>query len=106
MTALIAAISTLPSFRDAVDLTNLIAASDDARYWALNIPAAAFELDLIKGDAEPAGSDAFSIPAIVEVDIVEAKIIGFSTNRLATGANGAALHLAQFPATIVVVAVP
>lgn len=85
----------LPALRDAIDLSNLIAATDDTGHRALKIAAATFKFDLVKGHAKTAWADLFGVPAIVEIDIPEAKMIGLAFDRPATRANGAALNLAM-----------
>ncbi|MEM7638070.1 MAG: hypothetical protein AAF269_03315 [Pseudomonadota bacterium] len=85
--------ATLSALRDAMDLANLIAASDDTGNRTLNVTPAGFKLDLVKGHAESPRSDLFGMATIVEVDIPEAEIVSFSAYGAAAGPNGLALRL-------------
>lgn len=97
-----AIISALSPLRDAIDLANLITASDNTGHWTLNLAATGLELDLIEGHAEPARADLFSVTTIIKVDVVEAVIMRFISNRAATGANSAAFHLPEILAIAII----
>ncbi len=88
-----AIVATLSALRDAMDLADLITASDDTGNRALNVTSAGFKLDLVKGHAESPRSDLFGIATIIKVDIPEAEIVRFIANGPATGADRAAFHL-------------
>ncbi len=104
MPALTAAMSSVPASRNTVDLTDLVAASDDTGDGAFNVAAATLEFDLIECHTESARADAFSITSIVKVDISEAKIISLGADRAATGTDGPAFH-ATYIAAIAMIAI-
>ena len=81
-------VATLSALRDAVNLANLIAASDNAGDRTLNVPPARFKFDLIKGHTKTARPDLFGISAIVEIDISKTKIVSFCSDCASAGANG------------------
>lgn len=103
MPAMTAAMSSVPASRNTVDLTDLVAASDDTGDRAFKVAAATFEFDLIECHTEAARADAFSITSIVKVDISEAKIISLGADRAATGTDGPAFHATYIAAVIVTI---
>ena len=102
MPAMAAAMSSVPASRNTVDLTDLVAASDDTGDRTLNIPASAFEFHFIEGDAEPTRTDALGIAPVFKIDIVEAEIIGLSANGASTGTDGPAFHTAHITAVAII----
>lgn len=103
MPAMTTAMSSVAASRNTVDLTDLVAASDDTGDRTFKVAAATFELDLIEGDAEAAWSNPFRVSTIVEVDIVEAEIISLGADRTATGTDGPAFHATYIAVAIVTI---
>lgn len=93
-----AAMSSVPASRNTVDLTDLVATTDDTGDRAFKVAAATFKLDLIEGDAETARSDPFGITSIVKIHIVEAEIVRFSADGTATGTDGSTFHATHIAA--------
>lgn len=101
MAAIVTAMSAL---RYAMNLAHLITATDNAGHRSFNVAAPGFKLDFIERDAESARANLFSIPPVVKINVPEAKIVGFITDRSAAGADGAAFHLAVIlPVTIMAI---
>lgn len=105
MTSAIAAMATIAALRNAVDLANLVAAPYDAGHRPFNIAATTFKLDLIKGDAVTTWPDLLGITTIIEIDIPEPEIIGFTSDGLPASPNGLAFSLAVIVAIVVVTVV-
>lgn len=87
-------VAALAALRDAPDIADLVAASDNARHGAFEIPAVAFELNLVEGDPITARTNLFGIAAVLEVHVPESEIMRFIADRPAAGPDGLTFGLA------------
>lgn len=62
-----------------------------------NIPPAGFKLDLIEGHMKPVRADLAGPPVVVKVDLAEAGLAAFITDRCTAGLNGVAGELVYLP---------
>lgn len=90
--------TALAALWDAIDPLYIGSTAHLAGHLTLNITAAAFELNLVKGHTEALAAILIGAATIVEVDIAEAFIIGFLANGLAASTNGLAFQLFHFTA--------
>lgn len=97
-----AIVSTVSPLRDAIDLADLIAASDDTGDRTFYVAASGLELDFVEGHAEAARANLFGVTTLIKVDISETEIVRFIPNSPATGTNSPALHLPEILAIIII----
>ena len=74
--------------RDTANITDLVAAPDNACHGAFEIPAKAFKLNLIEGYAIATRANLFGIATMFEVNVPETEIMRFILDRPAAGPDG------------------